>query len=122
LSTRNYVHNGILTSYANALINNGKLEEGIKLSKTQIERASNPNVGDYQNIARAYELMGQDLDAFTTLESYLTAGNFNTAVLNSLEPLYTKLNGGKGSFDEYRKGLEARIKKSLKAKYKETMI
>src|SRR5690606_14343728 len=84
LSTRNYVHNGIMTSYANALINNGKLEEGIKLSKTQIERASNPNVGDYQNIARAYELMGQDLDAFTTLESYLTAGNFNTADLNSL--------------------------------------
>jgi len=112
------------TAYAKALYETGKYDEAIKIVEDQLKsnRTAANNVGINLILANAYAKVGKDLDAFLLLEKLAIKNGLGKEIEGSLQPLYTKLNNGKGDFSNYTAKINSDIKEANTAKYKSEMI
>lgn len=118
--TPNMRNNALLGLYAKALVHTGKAAEGVAIAETLMTGRILP--GDVLTLAKGYEQLGRELDAFQVLENFLVNSSLNQEILAAIEPLYTKLNNNKSDFGGYHTALNDRIKAATKAKYKAEMI
>lgn len=73
-------------------------------------------------LADAYQQTDRDLDAFLTLEEQAKINDASSAVWDSLEQLYTKLNTGKGVFSTYKKQIQLEKEKAQFELLKSKMV
>lgn len=66
--------------------------------------------------------LGKDLDAFTVLNDFLIQQSVDPEVVNTIKPLYEKLNNQKGNFEGYLAKVKTQANNALIAKYKSEMI
>lgn len=112
------------SSYGTALYETGNYEKAIGLLQEQISTNINATNNMTMNLllGNAYSKVGNDLDAFLTLEKFTVKNGKKEEVETVLKSLYQKLNNNKGDYNKYSASLESEIKEATLAKYKAEMI
>lgn len=110
--------------YGTALYETGNYEKAAITVQEQISNNRNATNSATMNLllANAFTKVGNDLDAFLTLEKFTVKNGKNPEVETLLKSLYEKLNNNKGDYNKYSASLESQIKEATLAKYKAEMI
>lgn len=119
--TYSMYQNVIAGLYGEALIKGGSIDKGVEVLET-VSAAGGANPTIIQGLATGYAAQGKELDAFLLLQNYIVKNGKSPALVESISPLYTKLNGGIGDVSVYLTSLDFQIKDALVAKYKSEMI
>lgn len=106
--------------YGQALLKDNQVDKAVAvLEKVAGER---PSASAVTNLAQGLAAQGKDLDAFILLNDFIVKNGKADDLVETVEPLYVKLNNGKSDFSAYLTSLDAQIKEALVAKYKSEMI
>lgn len=73
-------------------------------------------------LSNNYATQGRELDAFNMLNDFLINQSSTQEIVNTIKPLYEKLNNQKGDFNAYLDKTSELAKNMLTAKYKSEMI
>lgn len=112
---------GLITGQlGKALLLEGQTDRAVEL--LQQVNVSRPSPETSLALAEGLAKQGKELDAFLLLQDYMVKNGKNTALVDALSPLYTKLNNNKGDFDSYLVSIEKQAKEAMIAKYKSEMI
>ncbi|WP_312338642.1 TlpA disulfide reductase family protein [Sphingobacterium sp.] len=110
----------ISLQYADALMGNGQVDKALEiLAKVHTASPSETATIAY---AKALQAKGRDLDAFQLIETEVIKEGKEPKLLETLLPLYSKLNNGLSDTTTYLKELNGRIDEMLVTKLKAEMV
>ncbi|MGJ1192952.1 TlpA family protein disulfide reductase [Sphingobacterium sp. G1-14] len=113
-------YGGITLQYAESLMGANALDKALDVLALQQQQL--PSEFTTILYAKALNIKGRHLDAFSLLENEVVQNGKTTRLMNALLPLYSQLNGNLSDTTQYIGQLDGRIKSALITKLKSEMI